>query len=141
MAVKKNPAKKPVIKDFSNFYTVRQASQLLGLSPKRVRQLIAEGKLKKVNSSPIMVEQIEVIALREQRENNPIYRKKPPPDQVSEMLNKFSELIAGLEANNRRALEAQDSAHKIIEENYLQQINELRAELDRARARRWYKRN
>lgn len=140
MATKKKPVKKPVIKDFSNCYTVRQASQILGLSPKRVRQLITEGKLKKVNSAPVMVEQVEVLALREQRENNPIYKKKPPPDQVAEMLEKFGSIIAGIEQSNTRAIEAQVLAYKINEENYLRQINDLRADLERARARRWYQR-
>ena len=141
MATKKKPVKKAVIKDFSNCYTVRQASQILGLSPKRVRQLITEGKLKKLNSAPVMVEIVEVLALREQRENNPIYKKKPPPDQVAEMLEKFGSIIAGIEQSNTRAIEAQVLAYKINEENYLRQINELRADLERARARRWYKRN
>ena len=141
MAVKKKPAKKPVNKDFSNCYTVRQASQILGLSPKRVRQLITEGKLKKLNSAPVMVEIVEVLALREQRENNPIYKKKPPPDQVAEMLEKFGSIIAGIEQSNTRAIEAQVLAYKINEENYLRQINDLKADLERARARRWYKRS
>ena len=141
MATAKKSAPK-VKKDLSSYcYTVRQASQVLGLSPKRVRQLITEGKLKKLNSAPVMVEIVEVLALREQRENNPIYKKKPPPDQVAEMLAKFGSIIAGIEQSNTRAIEAQVLAYKINEENYLRQINDLRADLERARARRWYKRS
>ena len=94
MATAKKSAPKPK-KDLSSYcYTVRQASQLLNLSPKRVRQMITEGKLTKVNESPVLVEMRQVLALRDQREADPRYRKQPPPDQVTQLLeSNFKKLL------------------------------------------------
>ena len=49
-------AKKAEIKrDLTNSYTVRQTAQLLGLTVKRVRQLLSEGKLTRVATDPIIL--------------------------------------------------------------------------------------
>ena len=70
-------AKKAEIKrDLTNSYTVRQTAQLLGLTVKRVRQLLNEGKLTRVATDPIiLIDQIEVIEFRKVREADP--RKSP----------------------------------------------------------------
>lgn len=139
MATAKKSAPK-VKKDLSSYcYTVRQASQLLNLSPKRVRQMITEGKLTKVNESPVLVEMREVLALRDQREADPRYRKQPPPDQVTQLLENFQKVITGIEEMNQRALTMREEAIARNEENYQSQINQLKAELEAERARRWFK--
>ena len=140
MATAKKPNKIPLKKALDNSYTVRQASTILGLSVKRIRQLINEGKLVKTNQSPVMVEIKSVLALKDQREANPLYRKKSPIDQTEKLVQGFQELLKQLEENNQRAITATVEANQRNEENYLRQIQELRAELERARARRWFKR-
>jgi len=139
MATAKKSAPKPVKDLYSYCYTVRQASQLLNLSPKRVRQMITEGKLTKVNESPVMVEMREVLALRDQREADPRYRKQPPPDQVTQLLENFQKIIASVEEMNQKAITMRDEAQARNEENYLNQINQLKADLEAERARRWFK--
>ena len=139
MATAKKSAPKPVKDLYSYCYTVRQASQLLNLSPKRVRQMITEGKLTKVNESPVMVEMREVLALRDQREADPRYRKQPPPDQVTQLLENFQKIIASVEEMNQKALTMRDEIQARNEENYLNQINQLKADLEAERARRWFK--
>jgi hypothetical protein len=146
MATAKKSAPKPK-KDLSSYcYTVRQASQLLDLSPKRVRQMITEGKLTKVNESPVLVEMRQVLALRDQREADPRYRKQPPPDQVTQLLESFQKIIIGVEENHQRAIAMRDEAQVRNDENYQSQINQLKAELEAERvkleaerARRWFK--
>jgi len=46
------------VKASVDIYTVKQASLALGVSPKRVRQLIEEGKLKVHSREPITVKQV-----------------------------------------------------------------------------------
>ena len=146
MATAQKSAPKPK-KDLSSYcYTVRQASQLLNLSPKRVRQMITEGKLTKVNESPVLVEMRQVLALRDQREADPRYRKQPPPDQVTQLLENFQKIITSVEEMNQKALTMRDEIQARNEENYLHQINQLKAELEAERvkleaerARRWFK--
>ena len=146
MATAKKSAPKPKKDLFSYCYTVRQASQLLDLSPKRVRQMITEGKLTKVNESPVLVEMRQVLALRDQREADPRYRKQPPPDQVTQLLESFQKIIIGVEENHQRAIAMRDEAQVRNDENYQSQINQLKAELEAERvkleaerARRWFK--
>jgi len=139
MATAKKSAPK-VKKDLSSYcYTVRQASQLLNLSPKRVRQMITEGKLTKVNESPVLVEMRQVLALRDQREADPRYRKQPPPDPVTQLLENFQKIITSVEEMNQKALTMRDEIQARNEENYLNQINQLKADLEAERARRWFK--
>ena len=139
MATAKKSAPKPVKDLYSYCYTVRQTAQLLNLSPKRVRQMITEGKLTKVNESPVMVEMREVLALRDQREADPRYRKQPPPDQMAQMLESFQKLLASVEETNQRALTMRDEAQARVDESYLSQITQLKADLEAERARRWFK--
>ena len=139
MATAKKTAPKPVKDLYSYCYTVRQTAQLLNLSPKRVRQMITEGKLTKVNESPVLVEMRQVLALRDQREADPRYRKQPPPDQVTQLLENFQKIIASVEEMNQKALTMRDEAQARNEENYLSQINQLKADLEAERARRWFK--
>ena len=52
----------------SDSYTVKQTALALGVSEKRVRQMIREGKLKQLGSDPVTVSQEEVLELRSKRE-------------------------------------------------------------------------
>lgn len=139
MATAKKSAPKPVKDLYSYCYTVRQTAQLLNLSPKRVRQMITEGKLTKVNESPVLVEMRQVLALRDQREADPRYRKQPPPDQVTQLLESFQKMVTSVEENHQRAITMRDEAQARNEENYQSQISQLKAELEAERARRWFK--
>lgn len=103
--------------------------------------MITEGKLTKVNESPVLVEMREVLALRDQREADPRYRKQPPPDQVTQLLENFQKIIASVEEMSQRALTMQNEIQARNEENYQSQINQLKAELEAERARRWFKKD
>jgi hypothetical protein len=48
-------------------YSATEAARLLGLSPKRVRQLAAAGRLEVVQESPLRVSAVSVIAERNER--------------------------------------------------------------------------
>lgn len=131
-----------------NCYTVLQASRVLKLSVKRVRQMIEEGKLTKAGTSPVLVPQLEVLALRDQREKNPTYqRKNTPVDQMEQLAISFSTIIKQIEENSQKALAMVSETNTRNEENFHRQINDLKAELERERAqlekeraRRWFKR-
>jgi hypothetical protein len=123
--------------DLTNCYTARQASAVLGLSIKRVRQLPKEGKLKQYRGEGglVLFDQVEVNALRVERQA--LGRTSLPRSQRdSETLDEVKKLIELLQENTRRSLEMITEANKLAEESLYKIINEQRAEIDRLRARR-----
>ena len=108
-----------------DLYTVTQAARILGLSVKRVRQMIEEGKLTAYSLAPVKIKQLEVLALRNEREaaGKGVKSDKgaAPNTEVLLALNLLQETFT-------RQLEAVSDSNRRNEENYLQQINQLRAE-------------
>jgi hypothetical protein len=116
-------------------FTAPQTAQVLGLSVKRVRQLLSEGKLKVHARNPVRIAQIEVLTLRQDREQQgKIIR--PQEQKKSEV----AEALAEITSVFNRQLEMVAESNRRNEENYLAQINQLKAELDRLRTKKWWQR-
>lgn len=111
----------------SDTYTVKQTALALGVSPKRVRQMIAEGKLKQVGSDPVTVSQLEVIDLRTKREESSKVIKARTSKQNA-FYDQIEQLIQLTADTHKRSILALEEASKRNEENYQAQINELKAE-------------
>lgn len=131
MATKKKT--KPL--NLREVYTAPQSAQVLGLSVKRVRQLLKEGKLKKISDNPVTIDQLEVIQLRAERER--IGKASSPADSKRDAI---AEQIASLNATFIKQLEIIADSNKRNEENYLRQINDLSQEVKDLRARKWWRR-
>lgn len=122
-------------------YTVQQSAMALGVTPKRIRQMIGEGKLTAFSLQPVTLRQSEVIELKIEREKTGAVRTTPgntAKQSNADLLEQISKLIEQSSETNRRAIElVQDSAAR-NEANLIAQVNELKAELERVRARKWW---
>ena len=135
-----------------DLYTVGQASIALGVSIKRVRQMIKEGKLTEYSRNPVTIKQLEVLALRSQRlaEGKSVeapYIKQAVgnsrSNEATQLLEQIQAIVTGSNEANRRAIEMTNEIAKRNEENLLSQINELKAELATLKAvpvKKWFKR-
>lgn len=123
----------------ADLYTVQQSAIALEVSPKRVRQLIQEGKLTPVSHNPVMLEQAEVIKLRTTREETPrVKRAKAERTTRAKsrdelLLDKFSELIAQVNENQRRQLETVTQSMEAERENFYRLLAEKEAEIIKLR--------
>ena len=111
-------------------YTVKQTSLALGITEKRVRQLISEGKLSPVAENPIQLDQLEVLNLRNQREQNArvVKARGKKANATQDLLASMKLLVDEVQKNNQKQIEALENASNRIEESYRQQVAELRAE-------------
>ena len=121
--------------DLAKVYTAPQSAQVLGLSVKRVRQLLKEGKLTKISDNPVTIDQLEVIQLRAEREA--IGKVSSPADSKRDAI---AEQIASLNSTFIRQLEIITDSNKRNDENYQREINDLRQEIKDLRARKWWRR-
>ena len=115
-------------------YTVTQSAKILGLSVKRVRQLLQEGKLNAHTLGPVKIKQTDILNLRNQREAQ---GKSVKVEKSQEAVN-ASVLVAlqGLSDTFTRQLEMVTDSNKRNEENLIGQIQQLQAEIATLRARR-----
>jgi hypothetical protein len=122
-------------------YTVTQSALALGLSTKRVRQLINEGKLTQIGNNPVTISQIEVLDLKVKRGENgtgttPQHRTAPNDkllEAITEMINKANE-------GTQKALEVATDSAKRNEENLMNQIHKLEAEIESLKKKKkWFK--
>ena len=134
-----SPNVKKIKRDLTNSYTVRQTAQLLSLTPKRVRQMLTEGKLKRVSTNPILLDQREVLDLRNAREALKV-EQQPAADNTAQLLDQFQKLMDSVQEQNNRTLAITNEVHTREKEQLIDQINRLTAELEAKRARRWYQR-
>jgi len=123
----------------ADLYTVQQSALALGVSDKRVRQLIQEGKLTPVSHNPVMLDQVEVIKLRTVREQTPSV-KRARGERVARsksrdelLLDKFSELIAQVTENQRKQLETVTQSMEAERENFYRLLAEKEAEIIKLR--------
>jgi DNA-binding transcriptional MerR regulator len=118
-----------------DLYTVPQAAKVLGLSVKRIRQMLQEGKLEQYGENPVTIKQVEVITLRQKRESEgKIARpQEPKRDAIAEALESLSQTFT-------KQLELVADSNKRNEENLLNRINQLETEVNSLRARKWFKR-
>jgi len=124
-------------------YTVQQSAMALGVTPKRVRQMIAEGKLQAHSTDPVTLKQTDVIELKVSRENAGTNRvasnQNKSASANADLLAQISSLIEQSSETNRRAIELVQSSAERNEQNLMAQVNELKAEVERLRARRFWK--
>jgi hypothetical protein len=120
----------------SDSYTVKQASLALGVTEKRVRQLITEGKLEQVGKDPVTVSSIQVLELRQKRENSAkvIQARGKKQDYFREMFSAVEQLVKQTNENQQKLISTIEESHARNEENYLRQIAELKAENEKLRA-------
>jgi small-conductance mechanosensitive channel len=125
-------------------YTPAQASLALGLSVKRVRQLVTEGKLKPVTDKPLTLSQREVHALRKQRKEKGVtpYRPRGKQGQDSQVDSQALIVALGrleeLARENQRLKAIEDGARR-NEETLREQVALLESALADAQ-RPWYRR-
>jgi excisionase family DNA binding protein len=108
-----------------DLYTVTQAAKILGLSVKRVRQMIEEGKLTAYSVGPVKLKQLDILAMRNEREAS---GKGVQSDKGAATNTEVLLALRGLSDTFSKQLEAVTDSNRRNEENYLQQINQLRAE-------------
>lgn len=132
----------------SDSIKVTEAASLLGVSPKRVRQLIQEGQLQKASESPVTVSRKEVLSLHASRQSNPtVLRssaiKKDSTMAILEVIKEMNEshrvqvaeLVAEIKAEHQKAI----LSSEMNQNNLIAEINRLKAEnADLAKRRRLF---
>lgn len=111
-------------------YGTAEAGRLLGLSPRRVRQLVADGRLVAVSSDPLRVDAKSLLELRDERRSEPA--------TTSPATGQGEQIAAVLD----RALQAVQTAAERAESAYRERLaisdrteQQLRDELFQERAR------
>ena len=111
----------------------------LEVSPKRVRQLIQEGKLTPVSHNPVMLEQVEVIKLRTIRAETPSVKRAKAEKVIRSksrdelLLEKFTELINQVTANQQKQLETVSASMESERENFFRLLTEKDIEIAKLR--------
>ena len=123
----------------ADLYTVQQSALALEVSPKRVRQLIQEGKLTPVSHNPVMLEQVEVIKLRTIRAETPSVKRAKAERVIRSksrdelLLDKFTELINQVTANQQKQLETVSASMESERENFFRLLTEKDIEIAKLR--------
>jgi hypothetical protein len=126
-------------------YTVAEAAKILGLSPKRIRQLIEQDRLVKKADNPIRVAQRQVLALKKEREESGQSSKpvSARPANNPDLSSQLERILSEINENNRRAITALEQASEMKETAYLEQIANLKAELwdlrNAPQGRKWFR--
>lgn len=113
-----------------DLYTATQAAKILGLSVKRIRQMIEEGKLTAYSVGPVKIKQLDVIAMRNERDAE---GKGVKSDKGAATNTEVLLALKMLNETFAKQLEAVADSNRRNEENYLQQINTLQAEIKELR--------
>lgn len=124
-------------------FTVAQAALALKLSPKRIRQMFKEGKLTPLPTEPVTISQLEVLEMRVKRESVAVDRdnlktRSKESEINAALLAQFAALIEQNNATTQRTLELMQTTASTNEANLIGQINDLRAENERLRARKGF---
>jgi hypothetical protein len=116
-------------------YRVADAARVLGVSPKRIRQLIQEGRLPVVEgSSPMAVEVEAVHRERERRKSRPASTPGPQPTPAAVAVS-VEDLLAYAERITARALDAAMADRRAADAARDQAEDLLRASLAEATQR------
>jgi hypothetical protein len=138
-------------------YTVAQAAKVLDVTPKRVRQLIADGRLSIVaGTSPHELDARAVHRHRDDRAKQAKAKSKPGPSSTSSSrapVMAVSDVLEMFRAEQARAIEAQESnfqqalaARDRVEQLLRDELAAARAEVERLRQqsesrRGWFRRS
>ena len=111
-------------------YTVKQTALALGITEKRVRQLLQEGKLTPVGETPVRIDQLEVLNLRNQREQNArvIKARGKKANATQDLVETMKLFLDEMRASSEKQLLTLEETSRRNEENYLRQLAELKAE-------------
>ena len=111
-------------------YTVKQTALALGITEKRVRQLLQEGKLTPVGENPVRIDQLEVLNLRNQREQNArvIKARGKKANATQDLVETMKLFLDEMRASSEKQLLTLEETSRRNEENYLRQLAELKAE-------------
>jgi uncharacterized protein YdcH (DUF465 family) len=111
-------------------YTVKQTALALGITEKRVRQLLQEKKLTPVAENPVRIDQLEVLNLRNQREQNArvIKARGKKANATQDLVETMKLFLDEMRASSEKQLLTLEETSRRNEENYLRQLAELKAE-------------
>lgn len=123
-------------------YGREQAARLLGVSPRRVSQLAADGRMEVVQAKPLRLSAESVHRLREERRSpSRDTRATVPPEHTPEesVAAQVERVVSLFVAEHRRAIEAGE--HLLAEvttqrDEYRAEVERLRAEVEAERAAR-----
>jgi excisionase family DNA binding protein len=136
-------------------YTVTEAAKVLRVSPRRVRQYVAEGRLEVIESGPTRLDVAAVLALREARGERAAQAtaKTAGHDPALDLLREFADRLEAqysarlaiterAEADLREALHTERAAREAAE----REATDLRERLATAQApeparKRWFRRD
>jgi AAA+ ATPase superfamily predicted ATPase len=118
-----------------DYYTVAEAAKILGLSAKRVRQLVEQERLVKRADNPIRLAQKDVIALKKEREESgqALRPTSAKPATTPDLSSQLERILNEINENTRRAITALEQASEMKEIAYLEQIANLKSELEALR--------
>jgi DNA-binding transcriptional MerR regulator len=138
MPSKKSP-RKPVKKQsqpmrLEDSYTPTEASKILGLSTKRIRQLVEEGKLTAVQRDPLKVSAVEVLAERDKRAKEGKPRESLPTSSLIKLTpEQYAEVLAHARqsgiAEAQLLLEVVSNEQRLRAERAEQRLAETEAKL------------
>jgi hypothetical protein len=105
-------------------YTATQAGKILGVSPRRVRQLADDKRLKVVQKKPLRVSAVEVLAMRDQRKAQGLDSKAKSSPANNDLLKQSLETLSNaLELMQRQITTGEDIARR-NEDNLRQALAE-----------------
>lgn len=110
-------------------YSASQASKVLGVSPRRIRQLVEDKRLKVTQKKPLRVSAVEVLAMRDKRKAEGV-TPRPKTSSDSELLKQFLELFEKLDAKYSKMITAGEESARRNEENLREALAEQRQRAD-----------
>jgi hypothetical protein len=111
-------------------YSATQASKVLGVSPRRIRQLVEEKRLKVTQKKPLRVSAVGVLAMRDKRKAEGL-TPKPKTSSDSELLKQSLEtLSSAVELMQRQITTGEDIARR-NEDNLREALAEQRQRADK----------
>lgn len=119
-------------------YNREQSARILGVSPRRVTQLAADGRLNVIQAKPLRVSAQSVHELREARRSGTRdLRATVPPDPAADVAEQVERVVSLVVAEHRRAIEAGE--HLLAEvtasrDDARSEVERLRADVERERA-------
>ncbi|NDD30965.1 MAG: DNA-binding protein [Proteobacteria bacterium] len=120
-------------------YGTSDAARVLGVSPKRVRQMVAAGTLAAVEMNPLRIEQAAVHALRDKRRSDKRAKAAPPePPPAADLMALVEQLLdmqrQATEAQTRLEITSSAADEMRAERDALaSEVADLRAQLARRR--------
>lgn len=117
-------------------YRVNDAARVLGVSPKRVRQLVAEGRLAAIEGSSPMAVEVEAVHRERERRRHRVPATTPGPDaQGGTVAVSVETLLEYAERVTARALDASVADRRAADAARDQAEDLLRAALAQATQR------